>query len=96
MTKQKDRNRQRSQCPKQGTSRGRSLLRGCKGENRKIMQLLLERGWTVLRSRRHLILAHEDTGAHYTLSCTSSDVRAARAAVTILRRHMGVDLRQYL
>ncbi len=83
-------------CRRAGTSRGRGHLRGCKGECRKILELLLERGWTVLRSKRHFVLEHEGTGQHITLARTSSDHRAARQSVTMLRRHLGLDLRPYI
>ncbi len=67
-------------------------IKGCKGATRKILEQLVDRGWFVLRSKRHLVLGHERYARRITLPCTSSDVRSARAAVCKIRQHFGIDL----
>lgn len=75
-----------------GTRRVQGLLRGCKGAPRKILEELLERGWSVLRSKRHLVLSHEQYRERIILPCTTSDRRAARQSVCMIRRYVGIDL----
>lgn len=79
-----------------GTSRYRAQIRGCKGAPKKVLALLMELGWTVVRSRRHLILAHKNYDKHIILPKTTSDRRAARQAVTMVKRHLDLDLKPML
>ncbi len=75
-----------------GTRKTQGLIRGCKGAPKRLLEELLERGWSVLRSKRHLVLAHENYKERIVLPCTTSDRRAARQSVCTIRRRTGIDL----
>lgn len=95
MTRKNDRNR-KSASSTASPRKDRGCVRGCKGSPRKVLEALLARGWVVVRSKRHIILAHNDYAQHITLPRTSSDHRAARQSLCMLRRHFGLDLRPAL
>ncbi len=80
-----------------GTQKARKHVRGCKGDgNKKILKLLFERGWFVVRSKRHYVLEHTESAQHITLPRTSSDHRSTMQTITLLRRCLGIDLRPYV